>query len=132
MDVEGQAENMKDSSRKESLIQLKDEKKEATENRSKEQRVICSLLSLILVSVFMCMRVLVSACISFFTHCCSNCLYHRENILSGRWRNESYAPTPWVKTDTITGIGGSDVMGGYLLRALTPSCGATIVARKRY
>lgn len=59
-------------------------------------------------------------------------LLNRENIMSGRWRSDLYAPIPWVKTEIITDIGGSSEMVEYLLRVLIPSSGDTIVARKRY
>jgi hypothetical protein len=46
LDVEVPADNGKDSSRKDGLKQLKDDKKDATEKKSKEQRVeSISLLS---------------------------------------------------------------------------------------
>lgn len=57
VDVKIPIENGKDSSRKEALKQLKDERKDATEGRNKEQRV---QLSPYFTSLFVCIHLLLT------------------------------------------------------------------------
>lgn len=64
--------------------------------------------------------------------CFIEVIFYRVNILIGRWRNGEFVQVPWVRTDIIIGIGGFTVMGGYLLKVLTPRSGDSTVAKKRY
>lgn len=103
VDVKIPIENGKDSSRKAALKQLKDDKKDTAEGLNKEQRV---QFSPDFTSLFVCIHLLLTL----------QCLCHRKNFTSGKWRNALCGPALWAETEIIIGTGGFDVMEEYLSR----------------